>query len=69
MNNFFNLVDEVVNAMIEFPEVNFRNVLRPSESLTKWRLPLDFKLELTKSMIALGEQDAINQMKGETNID
>jgi len=47
----------------------FRNVLRPSESLTKWRLPLDFKIELTKSMIALGEKDAINQMKGDSNID
>ena len=53
----------IVDAYIDFPEVNFRYAIGPSQTLPNSLVPLDFDPENINFMINLGIKDAINAIK------
>jgi predicted acylesterase/phospholipase RssA len=64
LNEFFGTRNDIDRTMTQYPDVNFRYVIGPSESLSvKFLVPLDFSREHLDHSIKIGEKDAKNAVE------
>lgn len=54
----------VTNAIHDYPDINIRNVIYPSQAIPESDVPYNFDKSDLQDMINLGIQDAINSIKG-----
>lgn len=59
LNEFFGARNDIDRTLTMYPDVNFRYIVGPSESLSvKFLIPLDFSREHLEKSIRIGEKDA-----------
>lgn len=64
LNSFFGARNDVDRTIAHYPDVNFRYIVAPSESLSvKFLVPLDFSREHLEKSIRIGEKDAKNAVE------
>lgn len=51
-------LDDIIHAINDFPEVNFRYIVFPLESIPSFTVPIFFDKDSIEEMIKLGEKDA-----------
>jgi hypothetical protein len=54
------------NAMLAYPEVDFRYTFIPSQPLPSELIPLNFNLKNTEEMLAIGNSDAQKMVNGQS---
>lgn len=56
---YYNSIELLIEAQAEFPNINFRYTVAPSQSLPTGTLPLGFKHDEILQMIAIGQKDGL----------
>ena len=51
-------LDDIIHAINDFPNVQFRYIVFPLESITSFTVPIFFNKDSIEEMITLGEKDA-----------
>jgi predicted patatin/cPLA2 family phospholipase len=61
-------LDDIIHAINDFPNVNFRYIVFPLESIPSFTVPIFFDKDSIEQMIGLGEQDAKKVIESQTPI-
>jgi len=63
ISSFYNGMGDYNSSLVLFPDVNFRYLVVPSESLSDSFLPLDFDQKTVDKCFEIGKKDAENAIK------
>jgi predicted acylesterase/phospholipase RssA len=61
-------LDDIIHALNDFPNVDFRYIVFPLESIPSFTVPIFFDKDSIEQMISLGEQDAKKVIESKTPI-
>lgn len=61
-------LDDIIHAMYDFPNIKFRYIVFPMESIPSFTVPIFFDKDSIEEMIKLGEKDAKSVIESENPI-
>ena len=63
INGFYNYMNDFRSGEDMFPDVEYRFLIHPSETLPGGMLPLDFSQEAIEGCFAVGKKDALSAVQ------